>query len=276
VTVITETITQPLPSFRELRMVGATNPVARACIELRKAEVRSTGWDVVLTPAFAQAAQGNHEVMATLAERRRNAVAFFRRPDPDYADFSSWLNNLMEDVLVTDSLAIYPHPRRARHNSLCGSDLAGLTLIDGAALEPALSGDGKIAGYRQYLHEVPRRPAEEILASPTPDEYASYRKDQLLYLPFTVRPWTPFGFSLLEKAIASADDPALGSETKTARLLRAFELPGEMLGITPEPGTGPDPDQTVWRDACLKWLAGIFNGILGNSGLCWKWESVDA
>src|SRR5262249_854557 len=118
-----------LAPFDALRSLGDLYSVARQCIELRKNEIRGIGWDIGPTPHAAKAMRGDHKAAAEFAERQAKAVKFFRRPDPDYADFSSWLNALLEDFFVTDAVGVFMHPSRARNGGLFGSNIAGLDLI---------------------------------------------------------------------------------------------------------------------------------------------------
>jgi len=262
-----------LATFAELRRLATTSPVAHACIHLRAMEIASTGWDIGPEPALARAIEGHHSLMADFAERRMRAVKFFRRPDPNYADFTSWLRDAMHETFTDDALAIYLHPpKRPGAGALPGSNVAALSIMDGALIEPVLSAHGKTAGYAQHSGHVQRRGVVEMIATPllgAPE--ALYGHAQMEYLVFSPRRGTPFGYSPLEEALEDRDD---GSEPGSdARLLEAFGLPGEAIGVSGQPLDAGIRD--VWLRRHLTWLAGFFSGLLKSSGMRWIWEGLD-
>ena len=261
-----------MASFAELRRLAETSPVAHACIHLRAAEIASTGWDIVPEPALARAIQGHHGLIADFAERRARAVRFFRQPDGNYAGFTSWLRDAMHETLTDDALTFYLHPPKRADAGLLGGNVAALSIMDGALIEPVLTANGKTAGYAQHSRHVQRRSAVEMIATPllgAPE--ALYGRAQMECLVFSPRAWAPFGRSPLEEALEDRDD---GSEPGSdARLLEAFGLAGEALGISAHPldaATG-----AAWLHDRLRWLAGFFNGLLEGSGMRWQWEGLD-
>jgi Phage portal protein/ParB/Sulfiredoxin domain len=198
-----------LADFSTLRTISDLYSVARQCIELRKAEIRGIGWDIAPTRHAAKAMRGDHKAAVDFAERQAKAVKFFRKPDPDYADLSSWLNAILEDFFVTDALAIYPHPPRAKGGGLFGSEVAGLDLIDGTLIKPLINVRGgkplpPSPCYQQYGWGVPRVDLMSLLTDQFPDMgemVDEFSGDQLLYLPYSRRSWTVYGQSWIERAI---------------------------------------------------------------------------
>lgn len=198
-----------LADFNTLRTLADLYSVARQCIELRKEEIRGVGWDIGPTRHAAKAMRGDHRAAADFAERQAKAVKFFRKPDPDYADFSSWLNAALEDFFVTDALAVFPHPARAKRGGLFGSSVAGLDLIDGSLIKPLVDIRGgkpqpPNVCYQQFEWGVPRVDLMTLITESSGDTTGllrEYAGDQLLYLPFTRRSWTVYGMSFVEKAL---------------------------------------------------------------------------
>lgn len=274
---MTETATLPLASFTDLRRLAQTSPIARACIELRKAQVRSAEWDIVPTPEAAAAMRGDHKAMRDFGERRMQAVRWFQRPDADYGSFGSWLGTALEDVLATDSLAIYLRKSAEPGNGLLGSDVAALDLVDGATLLPLA--DGLI----QYAGNVRRVTTTEMLAGEGPPADAAWshawEPGQVLYLPFCRRADSPFGFSPLERSLVlRPGTDEWDFEGAAERMPAAFGLDRAALGIIASPG-GPQAEVTNLDARIRGWLKGIFDSILrdhmGVPDLEWRWEEPE-
>jgi len=201
-----------LAPFEALRTISDTYSVARACIELRKNEIIGLGWDIVPTREAQKAMRGSASQHMDFAKRRAEALKFFKRPDPEkYHTFNSWLSAVLEDVFVIDALSVYLQPSRRRGKGLLGSDLAALCLIDGSTVRPLLDIRGGIPrppapAFQIYNYGVPR---VDLMTALSGDDVADmgeelaaeYRGDQLLYLPYTARDWTPYGFTPLEQSL---------------------------------------------------------------------------
>ena len=204
-----------LASFSVLRSIADLYSVARACIQLRKNEIRGIEWDIVPTTDAAKAMRNSPKQMRDFGERRGKAVAFFRRPDPDYFSWASFIDDALEQMFVFDALSLYIAPKRGKglRKGLLGSDLDSLQLIDGQTIRPLYDLHGATPrppapGYQQYLEGVPRsdfstvwsgRDIEE--AGLSGSEAQAWRGDQLLYLPFVRRRWSPYGFTAVERAL---------------------------------------------------------------------------
>jgi len=250
-----------LADFQTLRTIADLYSVARACIELRKAELRGVGWDIVLTKQAAKALRGDHKGMADFAKRRAEAVRWWRRPDHDYADFSTWFDALLEEVFVTDALALYAQPSLGTRKGLLGSSLAALDLIDGTLIKPLVDIRGSRPqppnpSYQQFSYGVPRVDLMTLLTHhETPDErelVAEYRGDQLFYLPYSQRTWTPYGMAPIERAII----PIMAGLNKQAYQLNFFQE-GSIPGLFVSPGDmNMTPSQIRELQDALNALAG--------------------
>lgn len=204
-----------LASFATLRTISDLYSVARACIQLRKNEIRGIEWDIVPTKDAAKAMRGSPSQMKDFGERRGKAMAFFRRPDPDYFSWASWIDDVLEQMLVFDALSLWLAPKRGRGmgKGLLGSDLDSLQLIDGQTIRPLYDLHGATprppaAAYQQYLYGVPRSDFTAVISGRDIEdsglkgaEARPWRGDQLLYLPYTRRRWTPYGFAAVERAL---------------------------------------------------------------------------
>jgi hypothetical protein len=197
--------------------------VVRACIQVRKEEIMGLDWDIVPTDEAARGMRGDAKSHEDFQDRRRKALKFFKRPDPNYHDFAGWLSAVLEDVFVIDALALYIHPSRVQGKGLLGSDLAALEVLDGSTIRPLLDVRGGTPrppspAYQQYLWGVPRTDLMDIILEADIEQMDEpvdeYRADQLLYLPYTRRSWTPYGFPGIERAIRSASRRDRGRRQK--------------------------------------------------------------
>ena len=204
-----------LADFNTLRTLADLYSVARAAIQLRKAEVRGIEWDILPTHDAAKAMRGDHKGMKDFGERRIEALRFFRRPDPDYFSWDSWIDAVMEEILVFDALSILIRPKwmKGKGKGLFGSDLDSLSLISGQTIRPLLDLHGArprppAPAYQQYLYGVPRSDIMTMITEKDIEdgdmrgaEMGKFRTDQLLYLPMVNRRWTPYGFPPIERAL---------------------------------------------------------------------------
>ena len=199
-----------LVSFANLRAYADMYSVVRACIQVRKEEIMGLDWDIVPTDTGARGMRGDADAHDDFQDRRAQALKFFKRPDPNYHDFQGWLSAVLEDVFVVDALSLYLHPPRVAGKGLLGSNLSAIEILDGTTIRPLLDIRGGTprppsVAYQQYLWGVPRTDLMDIILEADIDEMGEpvdeYRADQLLYLPYTRRSWTPYGFPGIERAI---------------------------------------------------------------------------
>jgi SPP1 gp7 family putative phage head morphogenesis protein len=204
-----------LASFGTLQTLADLYSVARACIQLRKAEIRGLDWDVVLTKDAEKKYKGNTAAMRDFGARRDEARKFFRRPDPDYWSFESWLDDMLEQVFVFDALTLFLQPVRGKGmgKGLLGSDIDCLQLVDGQTIRPLYDVHGAsprppAPAWQQYLFGVPRSDFTDVLngrdlerSGMTEAQAQPFSRDQMLYLPMVRRRWTPYGFPPVERAL---------------------------------------------------------------------------
>jgi hypothetical protein len=245
------------PSFAELRELART-PVIRAWIELRKQEILCRDWDVIPSPEAAKSLHGDYRAMRAWAKAAEGAIGFFKRPDPDYWSFRSWLDPVVEDLLIADSAVVL-----LREMDVPGK--ARAVLLDAATVEPAVDQFGVLCGYVQYLEEVPRRDFADLASGPPPGHEVLHRfpADGCLYLRMNVRRQTPFGFSPLERAIRRRGDGSIDADATAA--VFAEEALGGTAPVFDEPGRAALP--RFLKDA----LFDVILGRLAGDGLQWEW-----
>lgn len=261
-----------LAPFSALRTIADSYSVARACINLRVQEIVGLEWDITPTAEAQKAMRGSDAKHRDFAKRRAEALKFFRRPDPEkYTTFNSWLSSLLEEVFVVDALSIYLQPTRARGKGLLGSDLAALCLIAGDSVRPLLDVRGGTPqppdpAYQIYDYGVPR---VDLMTALTGEDVADmgdalaaeYRGDQMLYLPYTPRTWTPYGFTPLEQALV----PVMAGIQRQQYQLGYF-ADGSVPGMFVSAGS---PDATPQQ---LRELQDALNAMAGDPA--WKHKII--
>lgn len=250
-----------LADFQTLRLYSEIYSIARACIQLRKDEILGVGWDIGPTHDASKAMRGDRVARRDFGERRAQMLRFFRRPDPEYNDFTTWLEAVLEEIFVIDALSIYLHPSRIPGKGLLGTDLAALDLIAGDTIRPLIDLRGGTPAppnpaYQQYMYGVPRVDLMSVMTADDAKDLGvpvrEYRGDQFLYLPRNPRSWTPYGQAPIERCIV----PVITGLRKQQYAMDFF-LEGSIPGMFVTLG---DPELTPnqireWQDT-LNALAG--------------------
>ncbi len=258
-----------LADFGTLKTLSELYSVARACIQLRKSEIRALEWDIAPTKEASKAMRGDRAAMKDFGARRQEAVKFFRRPDPDYFTWNSWLDASLEQIFTYDALALLMMPKwgKGSRKGLLGSDLDSLQLISGHSIRPLLGMRGQTPrppapAYQQYLFGVPRSDLTTVIsgrdiddAGLTGAEIAQFRGDQLLYLPMVPRRETPYGFPPIERALI----PVMAGLQKQAYQLDFFRE-GSVPAVYISPG-GVNSDLTPNQ---IRELQDALNAIAGD------------
>lgn len=259
-----------LADFSTLRTLADLYSVARACIQLRKAEIRGLEWDITPTKEASKAMRGSDAKMKNFGARRKEAVKFFRRPDPDYFSWGSFIDALLEEVFVFDALSLLLRNKWAKGQGrgLLGSDLDSLSLINGPTIRPLLGMHGEkprppAPAYQQYLYGVPRCDLMSVVSQRDVEngwlegsEYAKFKADQLLYLPMVPKRWTPYGFPPIERALV----PVMSGLQKQGYQLDFFRE-GTVPAVYVSPG-GVNSDMTPNQ---LRELQDALNAVAGDT-----------
>lgn len=262
-----------LADFNTLRTIADLYSVARACIEFLKAQITSLEWEIMPTKDAAKAMRNDKGAMKDFGKRRAAAVKFFKRPDPDYFSWQTWLSDVLEETLVYDALSIVIREKRGKGlgKGLLGSDLDCLNLINGPTIRPLYDVSGgrprpPAVGYQQYLYGVPRVDLWTMITERDLDEsglrgseWKAFGGNQLMYVPATPRRWTPYGFSPVERALI----PIMTGLQKQAYQLDYFRE-GTIPGVFISPG-GANADMSSTQ---IRELQTALNAIAGDPA--WK------
>jgi 8-oxo-dGTP pyrophosphatase MutT (NUDIX family) len=194
------------------------NSVARACIELRIEEIRGLEWNVKMTTQAAKAYRNDLGRQKELGELIGKFTKFFRRPDPDFWNFDSFLNAFLEEIFVYDALSVIFRPKFGASfgmggRGLLGSDLDSLNLVSGPTIRPLIDLHGgrpapPAPAYQQFLYGVPRSDYMTIaLGADVEDsgllgsEVNAFDADIMLYAPYWAIRESPYGFPPVERAL---------------------------------------------------------------------------
>lgn len=250
-----------IATFATLRSFADLYSVIRACITHTVNDVLGTEWDITPTPQAEKAMHGNQKKQDDFAHRRLQAMKFWSRPDPQYKDWASWMKAVLEDHTVLDAVALYLHPTRAHGHGPFNSNVASLDLLDGSTIRPLVDMRGSTpqdenVAYQQYIWGVPR---VDMMTPMMGDDDAvkthwvkDYRGDQLLYLPYYPRTWTPYGFSNVERALIPA---ATGLRRQIYAMQYYTEGTIPAVYVTPGPEIGT-PQQIADLQRALNNIAG--------------------
>ena len=231
--------------FPALRALGAACKEIRLNIELIKRQIRGLEWEIV--PSRKSADQKAVIVEGVAYEKTvetQSVIDFFELPD-GVNDFDAWLNMLIEELLVTDAVTLYPSA------SLGSAIFAGeggnftLEIIDGTTIRPLVDMRGSTPkppqpAYLQVLHGIPA---------------THYPAIELLYRPLNTKVYTPYGESPIEWVL-TAINTAIRKDAQKIGYFTEGNIPGA-FGFLPEDWT---PEQiSVWADYFDALVAGKEN-----------------
>jgi len=259
-----------LASFDQLKTLSEKYSVARACITLRIDEILGLGWEIGLTKEAAKAYQGDHHANRDAGERIGRLTKFFRRPDPNYFTFNSFLSACLEEIFVYDALALIMRPKFGEQFGMGGRGLLGsafdsLRLVSGPTIRPLLDLHGghpapPNPAFQQFLYGVPRSDYPTIIGGYDIDdsglagsEYNSFNIDVMRYEPLWTRRETPYGFPPIERALL----PIISGLQKQEYQLDYF-TEGSVPAVYISPG---DANITATQ---VKELQDALNGIAGD------------
>lgn len=265
-----------LAPFNVLRAVADKYSVVRSCIRLRVQEIIGLDWDIVPTREKAEAMKGSDTVRTDFEKRKADMMRFWEKPDrsPEspYDNWEDWMVALMEDALVTDAVALYPHPALGgQGKGWFNSGIASLDLIDGTTIRPLYSMHGgrpspSAVAWQQYLWGVPRSDfatmAEGRDTDLLPDFVDQFERQELMYIRTWPRTWAPYGFSAVEQVLLPI---AIGYARQTQQLEFYSEGSVPYLFIVPGNDLIQSPQQ-------IRQLQNALNNVAGDTG--WKQKIV--
>lgn len=202
---------QRLVPWKVLRLSADQIDILRRCVEVLKAKIGGMEWDITFSDSaselLAKGSNKNHvRAMQDARDEYGDEIAriktFWQTPDRvNGLGFKDWLNMALEDLIVLDALAIYPHPDMK-------GDLHSLEILDATTIKPILDERGMrpnapFPAYQQILYGFPR--GEFLATSDDASLDGEFSADELIYLKRNHRTWTPYGFSPVERALPVAD-----------------------------------------------------------------------
>lgn len=188
-------------SFSTLRGLADACKEIRLNIELIKRQIR--GLDFKIIPVEGEGASERYDRDIETVRQ------VFENPDGQY-DFDAWLNMLVEELLVTDAVTIYPNGY--------GNKL--LELVDGTTIRPLVDFRGRtpakpIPAYVQMLYGMPTY---------------WFSADRMLYRPLNTEVSTPYGTSPIEYFLLTVN-LALRRETHRVSKFTDGNVPYAFMGI---------------------------------------------
>lgn len=179
----------------------------RAAINVRKAQVSSAEWDIV---PFDQEAKFDEGLAAEMRD-------LFHRPNLAVESFRSWVEPIIEDILVLDAGTI-------EKERTLGGGMAALHAVDGAKIKVSALWDGDPDEPRYWW-------------VPTPQYEVPFKNEDLVYIMANPRTYSVMGLSPLETLKLTVDAELNGSQYNTRQVTNA--APDGMLDL----GEGARPEQ---------------------------------
>lgn len=208
---------RPLP-WHVLRAASMNVDIIRRCIQLRKKHIRGLKWAWVISEDAIEIAMATHprgtasrdDVEYELRQRLQPEIGrlteFWRKPwKANNMAFGVWINNLIEEHLTLDAVAVYPR-------MTYGRTVTDLEIISGDTIKPLRDNRGAlpVAPYPAYQQELYGFPRGEFTATVEKTKAGivipnAYFGDQLFYHRENPRPkGSPYGLPPVEQALVSA------------------------------------------------------------------------
>lgn len=265
-----------LANFQTLRSMGSAYSIARVCINKRVNEIKDLEWDIVPTPDAAKDIQGSDTARADWETRAAKMKEFWMRPDRSvdspYDSYAGWISALVEDLIVCDATALYPHTARGgKGKGLFNSSVSSLDLLDGTTIRPMvdLNGGRPPIGqpaYQSYAWGVPRVDLTALARGDDLDDLPElmdeYTTSQLQYLKTHDLTYNPYGLSCVESVLLPIE---LGLARQNGQLQWYTE--GSVPYMTVVPG-----EQLIQSPQQVRQLQNALNSIAGDQG--WKQKIV--
>jgi hypothetical protein len=177
-----------LSPFQQLKAL-ADFDLCRVAIEDVKGQILGMEWDVTVRSEFKDGAEELQGVVDAVKQ-------WIEMPDTiNGLDFRAWIGRVLEEVLVTDALCLYP-------SFAMNGDPIGLEQIDGSTIVPIVDDLGRPvmppeAAYQQIVHGRPETEFWHPIGEASPME--------LWYLPRNRRSDTPYGRSPVENVLLTVN-----------------------------------------------------------------------
>ena len=164
----------------------------RAAISIRKSQVSSAAWDIV---PFDQNKPVNETLQAQLRDR-------FQAPSLEMDSFRSWVEPIVEDILVLDAGVI-------EKERTFGGEIVALHPVDGAVIKVNALWDGTKVNTPRYWW------------APTPTYEVPFSNDDMVYVMSNPRTYTVLGLAPLETLKMTIDAELGASQYNTRQVQQA-------------------------------------------------------
>jgi hypothetical protein len=164
----------------------------RAAISIRKSQISSAEWDIVPFDP-------NLPYDQNLQKRIKNR---FLQPNLSQDSFRSWVEPIIEDILVLDAGVI-------EKERTFGGDIAALHPVDGATIKVSALWDGAKENSPRYWW------------APTPTFEVPFLNEDMVYVMANPRTYTVMGLSPLETLKMTIDAELSGSSYNTRQVQQA-------------------------------------------------------
>lgn len=180
--------------YESLREFAKDYDLLARCLSRRKEELRTLHWSI--QPRNRADKIKMHEIQRKNADAIIEIENFFRHPRAymkkrgdkwirmPRVDYLHWINQILDDMLVVDAIALYPERKR-------NGDMLGLKVLDGTTIKVLLddAGDTPIPpnpAYQQWLFGMPR---------------SEFTIEELVYRVYNPNTHSPYGVSVVEQIL---------------------------------------------------------------------------
>jgi hypothetical protein len=211
--------------FPALRGLADGYDLMRLIIETRKDQVGAFEWKIVPKDPDASA--------DSFADQIKAATGFLEKPDREN-DWSEWLRLMVEDLLVIDTICVYPRMNK-------GGKLYSLDLVDGATIKRLIDDDGRTPmmpspAYQQILKGIPA---------------ADYTTDELLYMMRNKRTWKIYGYSPVEQVMMTVNI-ALRRQMSQLQFYTEGNIPEAIAQLPKDWPVASVKDFQAWWDSLME------------------------
>jgi HK97 family phage portal protein len=213
-------------NFKTLRDFSLYYPILRSCVNYRKRQITQLEWDITPTEV-----KFKKEDVDKADKEAKQIKEFFRYPTGDKATtFRTFLNRILEDILVLDGVSIY------RRKNLKGG-LYGFLPIDATTIEMLLSEDGT----------VPQPPNPAYIQKIKGETTGQFTIEEMIYRMMNPRTNTPYGLSPVETLIITVST-ALKLSTYNLNFLTEGNVPEGFVELPKEIASNQD-QLRLWQEA---------------------------
>lgn len=211
--------------FSVLRQFADYCEEVRIVIEAFKREIRSLEWDINKADPADKTDYG---------PERTRLKAFWARPD-GATEFDSWLNAVLEDMLVVDAATLWLEGGNA-------GEIRAVQQIDGATIRPLLDVRGRI----------PQAPAPGYMQAIKGMNWTWFTSEFLMYRPFNGNIHSPYGKSPTE-FILTTINTSLQRKLSQAVYWNQTNVPEALVGV-------PDTWDMEQVKALQEWFDTLLSG----------------